>query len=193
MKVNKSTPIYLVLFDYIESRLLNYLAKELTGVFQAEIILGAKQPLPSASFNQYRNQYRASAFLEMLKKMQLNGKVIGISNVDIYIQNFDFIFSVADPSTQVAVVSLTRLTPIYYKMYQDDSVYWMRVLKECIHATGRLYGLEHCYRQECVMHSSNSIMNIDIKSERLCGDCYRLLKEAIENGKFSADETNTVE
>lgn len=172
--------IYLIPFEYIEYRLLNYLSKELLSIFKTDVIFGAKQALPAASYNQYRSQYRASAFLEALQNLKLNGKIIGITNVDIYAPKHDYTFSVADPENKVAIAALTRLQPLYYKTYQDESVFWLRVLKEIIHATARLYGLEHCFRQECVMHASNTIMSIDIKTDRFCGDCRRLLKSAVE-------------
>jgi len=182
------TPIYLVPFEYIESSLLNYLVNELNEFFRVNIVIENKQPLPPASYNQYRNQYRATAFLQALQNLHKQEKTVGICNVDIYASNLDFVFSIAEPSAQVAIVSLTRLRPIYYKMYQDEGVFWMRVLKEIFHALGRIYGLEHCYRQECVMSGSSSIMDIDIKSDRFCGDCRRLIRAAIEKENPITDE-----
>ncbi len=175
-----STPLYLVPFEYIEYRLLNYLAQELGMLFETEVIFGAKQPLPAASYNQYRSQHRANAFLETLQKLNLEGQVIGITNVDIYAPKFDYLFSITNTDTKIAVISVVRMKPVYYKMYQDETVYWLRVLKEAIHAAGRIYGIDHCFRQECVMHSSKTILNIDIKADRLCGDCRRLLQALLE-------------
>jgi archaemetzincin len=176
-------PIYLVPFEHIESPLLHYLENELPRIFPNKNIITGKQSLPKASYNQYRNQYRASAFLQVLQDMHQSGKIIGICNVDIYAHNLDFVFSVAEPSEQVAIISLTRLRPIYYKMYQDESVFFTRIFKETLHALGRAYGIEHCYREQCVMSASSSIMSIDIKTDRFCADCQGLLKTAARKNK----------
>lgn len=172
--------IHIVPFEHIDSMILRYLQKELAGIFDAEIIFERRLPIPQFSLNQYRNQYRTKTFLDALQKVRERGKIVGICSVDIYAKNYDFIFGLADPTSQVAIVSIERLKPSYYGVTQDDSVFLPRVLKETTHELGHLYGLEHCHRTECVMHCSIALIDTDIKSARFCGECQRELSIAIE-------------
>lgn len=184
---NESTRQVLVVpFQHIESLLLNYISNEIKVTFDLSVELVNKQPLPSNSYNQYRDQYRTNAFLDALTRFRKNNNmVIGICDVDIYAPNTEYVFNIADIERKVAVVSITRLKPIYYNMYQDENIFWGRVIKEIFHTLGRLYGLEHCYRAECVMFLSNTILSVDIKSNRFCGDCRKLLQIATERSKVN--------
>lgn len=169
-------PIYIIPFEYIETLILKHLVAELGIIFKTDIIIEPKRGLPKASLNQYRDQHRANAFINSLYNNYEQGKVVGLCDVDIYAQNLDFVFGLADPLAATAVVSLVRLKPSYYGMIQDDSIFCLRCVKETMHELGHLYGLEHCFRQECVMHFSRSIMDTDRKPQRFCGDCRKILQ-----------------
>lgn len=167
--------INLVPFEHIDSMILNYLKNEVSEIFQSPVVISKKLSLPNQALSSYRNQYRAMYFLDMLQSLCVSDKVIGICDVDLYTKDTNFIFGLADPTRSVAVVSFARLKPISYGIYTADNLFLTRLLKEIIHELGHLYGLEHCHREECVMHFSISLIDIDIKDKRFCGKCHSML------------------
>jgi len=178
--VNTKPSIYLVRFEYIDSVIIRHLIKEISEVFQTKVEIRKMLPLPRTAFNSNRNQYRATHFLNSLAKSRVRGKIVGISDVDLYTKNYDFIFGLADPIREVAVVSVLRLKPIVYGLYQDSTLFLARSLKETLHELGHLYGLGHCPRDECAMHFSYSLLETDIKSTHFCSSCKRDLQKAID-------------
>jgi archaemetzincin len=172
--------INLVRFGYVDSAVIRYLAKEIKEIFQINVKIRKSLPIPRTAFNSNRNQYRATQFLNMLATIRTRGKIIGICDVDLYTKNYNYVFGLADPTQESAVISLDRLEPIIYGLYQDDTVFFARALKETMHELGHLYGLEHCHRDECAMHFSYSLLETDIKRTQFCSSCQRELIKATE-------------
>ena len=125
--------------------------------------------IPNASFDPSRKQYNARRVIDLLVKLHGPSKdlLLGIVDVDIYVQRMNFIFGLAQPLRRAAVVSLFRLAGL--KRAE-------RVAKEVVHETAHLLGLEHCPRQDCVMHFSNTVEDTDHKKERLCVNCRRIIE-----------------
>jgi len=46
-----------------------------------------------------------------------------------------------------------------------------------LHELGHTFGLTHCSDPKCVMYFSNSVRNIDMKTDNLCSSCSILLSE----------------
>jgi archaemetzincin len=44
-------------------------------------------------------------------------------------------------------------------------------MKEILHELGHNFGLKHCHDWDCVMHSSTSIEEVDIKGDNYCKVC----------------------
>jgi archaemetzincin len=53
-----------------------------------------------------------------------------------------------------------------------------RIRKEALHELGHTFGLVHCQAQECVMRSSSSVEDIDLKGADFCAECAESLRTA---------------
>lgn len=128
--------------------------------------------VPQDSFFAKRRQYNAGMILNYLSRFRTM-MALGVMKDDIYFQNLNFVFGLASPTAKVAVVSLARLNPEFYGDRQNVELYVSRIRKEVIHEIGHLEGLSHCQTQGCVMNFSNSIFDVDRKSDKFCNLCLK--------------------
>ncbi|MCS7258894.1 MAG: archemetzincin [candidate division WOR-3 bacterium] len=169
--------IVLVPFGHIDSSIINHLSQELDFAFQIPVKFKETQVVPRVAFNLHRNQYRANIFLEVLANLNLSDRALGLTDVDLYNNRHDYVFGATDPQRKVALVSIIRLNPGFYKMLEDIKTYYSRITKEAIYELGFLFNLSKCPQEDCVMHPVANIVDLDLKSERFCGNCSIKLKE----------------
>lgn len=125
-------------------------------------------PLPVGAVTPKR-QWLANALLARLTVPAGFDKVIGVTNVDLVVPPFNFVFGVAEIEGQRAVVSTARLTD------HNAEVTELRALKEILHELGHTLGLPHCPDQTCVAAFSNTIADTDRKGPKFCLKCYQQL------------------
>ena len=120
-----------------------------------------------------RHQYHSTLLLgQLLKNLPEQGdKIIGITDVDIYIPILTFLFGEAQLNGRGAVVSTYRLNTQFYGLPRNDQLLYHRTLKEILHELGHTFGLIHCSDFECVMNSSTYVENIDLKQASFCASC----------------------
>jgi len=85
------------------------------------------------------------------------------------------VFGEAQLDNQAALTSVHRLRQEFYGLPEDERLFFERCEKESLHELGHAFGLVHCREWECVMHSSNSIEQVDLKGGRCCDRCSALL------------------
>jgi len=100
---------------------------------------------------------------------------LGITPLDIYSDGLNFVFGIASPLVRNSIVSYNRL------LTSDKELFISRVRKEITHEMGHVFGLEHCSYPGCVMNFSNSVYEVDLKSENFCPSCRRKLLESLKN------------
>ncbi len=135
------------------------------------------EPLPSEAFDPERNQYHSTSILLKIKRPSQCERLLGIVDVDLYVPGLNFVFGEASPTKGVAIVSLTRLRQEFYGLPPNRGLFLERLKKEAVHEIGHTFGLGHCNNPGCVMSFSNSLIDTDRKSHRLCQQCRRLLSE----------------
>ena len=159
------------------------ISRKLEEIFQLPVIWLPDREMPYAAFNPERNQFLGSYFLKDLLSVKSEGDIVlGIVPYDLYEPDLNFIFGVASPVTQTAVISLYRLHNTFYGLPEDQNLFVERILKEAVHEIGHTLGLPHCPNPTCVMHFSNSIEDTDRKSYYFCPSCYQKVKMAL--GQF---------
>ena len=122
-----------------------------------------------------RQQYNAVQIIESLN-FQKYDKSILITDVDLFIPIFTFVFGLAKLSGDIGIVSIHRLNNIYYGLPEDKDILKSRLIKEIVHELGHLLGLKHCERYDCVMTSSTVVEELDTKGETYCNSCIIQIK-----------------
>ena len=90
-----------------------------------------------------------------------------------------FVSMLPMPDGQAALVSMHRLDAEVYGLPANPDLLFQRLVKEAIHELGHTYSLLHCTLDRCVMASSTYVEGIDMKSERFCDDCLRVLRRKV--------------
>lgn len=126
-----------------------------------------------AVFDPARRQYHSTRLLEQLQAPAAapRKKRLGIADVDLFIPILTFVFGEAQLNNGAAVVSTYRLRQEFYGLPRDEVLLLERTEKEALHELGHTFGLLHCPDFECVMYFSNSIEQIDLKSNNFCQKC----------------------
>lgn len=129
------------------------------------------------SFNPRSGQYYATRILAALEKHARDigkDRLLGVTDLDLYVPNMNFVFGEARLPGRVAVISTHRLRGT--TDYGDAELFPIRVVKEAVHELGHTLGLAHCKTPSCVMYFSNSLRDTDRKGEDCCENCSKKLR-----------------
>jgi archaemetzincin len=120
-----------------------------------------------------RNQYNSSGLLLQLINDIPRGtlKILGVTELDLFIPIFTFLFGEAQLNGKGALVSTHRLRNQFYGIPENEGLLKKRLLKESVHELGHTFGLIHCFTLKCVMNSSTYVEDIDQKSTDFCKFC----------------------
>jgi archaemetzincin len=131
---------------------------------------------PRHAYDARRRQHSSGAILRwLLEKGPPGGKVLGVTDRDLFIPILTYVFGEAQLGGKAAVVSTARLL-------EDVDVFGRRLLverlaKEAVHEVGHAFGLLHCGTPGCVMSRSPAVREVDEKSSELCAECRARLRE----------------
>lgn len=143
---------------------------------------------PQDAFDARRNQHSSTRILAWLKDRHEGAeRVLGVTDVDLFIPILTFVFGEAQLSGRAAVVSTARLgdTPL---IPGEPARIALRLQKEAVHELGHTYGLLHCADAHCAMARSPSLRHVDAKSPALCRTCRARTRELSENGDVHEQE-----
>lgn len=132
------------------------------------------------AYSKERAQYYSTQVIsEVIKKAEfVNDKVIILTEADIYIPVLTFIFGEAQLKGNCSIVSVCRLHEEFYSGITNDTLLLERTIKEILHELGHNFGLIHCINWDCVMHSSTSIEEVDLKGSSYCKVCEKKVRES---------------
>ena len=161
----------------LDRALLKPLAEGLTHRLRVACSIQPDALEAEFALNPLRGQYHST---EILKKIlqrppSETWKVLGVTEMDLYIPVLTYVFGEAQLADGGAVVSTHRLRQEFYGMPTDRDLLHQRLLKEALHELGHTYGLRHCPDYTCVMSASNGVERIDLKRAEFCPSCTRLL------------------
>lgn len=173
--------IVLVPMGEMDYGLVNRLATKLVSIVDSPVDILQGIRIPRESFNPRRNQYYSTVILNKLELLRASPreKILGIMDEDLYVPSVSFVLSEADPQAKAAVISTYRLKQQSLDMSDDEKLYFSRTVKELVHNLGHLLNLRDCRNPKCVMHVSDTLLEADQKSEKLCDNCGR--KARIQN------------
>jgi archaemetzincin len=136
---------------------------------------------PASAFDASRNQYHSSFLLAALLGTfpHHKGKILAITGSDLFVPVLTYVFGEAQLDGKAAIVSSHRLDEQFYGMPENKALFEERIIKEAVHELGHTFGLVHCRRFDCGMHSSTAVEEIDIKSENFCSECEKRLQSSL--------------
>jgi len=165
--------ISLVPVGRVDRALLKPLAEGLTQRLRVACSIQPDGLEAEFAFNPLRRQYHSTEILKKLlqKPPSESWKVLGVTEMDLYIPILTFVFGEAQVSDGGAVVSTHRLRQEFYGLPADQELLRGRLLKEALHELGHTYGLRHCADYLCVMSASHGVERIDLKRAEFCLAC----------------------
>lgn len=119
-----------------------------------------------------REQVDADALLATLEARAAEGDVVlGVTEEDLAIPVFTFVFGRARVGGRAALVSLARLDPAFYGLPADEDATLARAVREALHELGHVAGLAHCDGPACLMRFAGSIEKADLRGAGFCRAC----------------------
>jgi archaemetzincin len=162
--------ITLVPLHFQKSFLLDFLKTNIPGITGISTAIQNHNINLDPFFDSNRGQYDASKIIQAFEKENSSLSII-CTTVDLFIPIFTFVFGLAKLGGDVGIVSSHRLENQFYGLPDNEELLSQRLLKEVIHEFGHLMGLRHCPHFDCVMASSTSADDVDIKKPIYCSTC----------------------
>lgn len=120
-----------------------------------------------------RDQWDADRLLALVEERCADNRciVVGVTEFDLAVPIFTFVFGRAKHGGRAAVVSLARLRPEFHGEPPDPAVFARRAVAEILHELGHVAGLGHCRDASCLMHFSPTVEAIDVRGGSFCRPC----------------------
>jgi archaemetzincin len=125
---------------------------------------------PDEAYDPRRKQWSSTRILSWLAQAGPQGRILGVTDLDLFIPILTFVFGEAQVGGRTAVVSTARLAE---PGLADPRIVLERLSKESVHEVGHVFGLLHCETPRCVMGRSPSVRDVDLKRGELCPACRR--------------------
>jgi len=146
--------------------------------FNTKCLLSTRYMDLSRFFDPVRSQYNANEIIQQLLPLAEEGdKVVGVTDLDLFIPVLSYIFGQAYLGGAAALVSGHRLENRRYGLADDPKLFSERLLKCILHELGHAFGLKHCLQPGCVMVSATYVEELDQKSDLFCAGCRLELKQ----------------
>lgn len=170
--------IFVAPLKFYSAVLLQKIVTELSKRFYSDVhVIELKINLDDF-FSIERGQYFSTQIIAEAMKLTdgFNGKIILLTDVDIFVPVLTFIFGEAQLNGKHSILSVCRLHEEFYSGISNETLLFERTIKEALHELGHCYGLRHCIDWDCVMHSSPGIEEVDIKGNTFCRKCLAMVE-----------------
>lgn len=173
--------LYLAPVVFSNKQLLDRIMETLQQTFKTYVSKVSLSIDTDSLYSFERRQYFSTGFIEQSIKqtVHIEGKVLLITDLDIYVPVLTFLFGEAQLRGKHSIVSVFRLHEEFYSGATNNELLFERTIKEVYHELGHNFGLIHCHNWDCVMHSSNNIEEVDLKGNIYCKSCFDLLNKSL--------------
>ena len=175
-------PLCILRLGPVEGEVLDALEVGLWRAFGCAIERLGGQQEPIFAFDRERQQYNSHMVLREAAASVPRGasRLLAVTGVDLFIPMLSFVFGQAQVGGAAALISVARLRQEFYGVRSNPRLTCLRAVKEGIHEVGHTLGLAHCRDRRCPMSLSNSIRQVDEKSDELCENCSMRIQDAIK-------------
>lgn len=165
--------IKIVTVGAVEQNLLDYLSLTLPERFGGPCVEMSVNLDTVEIYDRKRRQYQSTKLLARLCEIASadGAKVLGVTDLDLFIPIFTFVFGEAQVGGCAALISTHRLRQEFYGLPEDKRLLFARAEKEAVHELGHAFGLAHCRSFDCVMRFSNSVEQVDLRPCHFCQSC----------------------
>jgi archaemetzincin len=167
-----------------DSGMIDHVQMHVQRAFDLPVRIFEDPARPQGTLDPRRRQHASGRVLKwLLENGPPRSKVLGITDVDLFIPILTFVFGEAQLGGSAAVVSTARLKeplPV-----PDPRLVIERLAKEAIHELGHAMGLLHCAAHDCAMGRSASVRDVDSKRGSLCSGCRAQLRARAAAGGSS--------
>ena len=185
-RVPARTAIHLMRVGEVAEPLLEDLRQGLEQQLRVPCEILAEGLAPTFAFHEQRQQYNSSDILARLgerldrgfSQHEANGeesfkpwRLLGVTELDLYIPILTFVFGEAQVGGRCAVVSTHRLRQEFFGLPPDEPLLRERLLKEAVHELGHTFALKHCEDYRCAMAAAHAVEWIDLKGSAFCSAC----------------------
>ena len=164
-----------------EPGMIDHVAMHVQHAFGVPVKVLDDPARPVGTLDARRRQHASGRVLKwLLENAPDRAKVLGVTDVDLFIPILTFVFGEAQLGGKAAVVSTARLkepVPV-----ADARLVIERLAKEAIHELGHAMGLVHCSTPDCAMGRSASVRDVDTKRGVLCSGCRADLRARAAGG-----------
>jgi len=169
--------IYILPIEPIDAPVLDFLEGALFQAFQIKVKFDNRKIDASTAYDQKRNQYNSSNLLSqiIMKPPSDSVRLLGVTDADLFIPIFTFLFGEAQLDGPGAIISTQRLHNRFYGLPDNQKLLLERAKKEAIHELGHTFGLVHCFDPFCVMRLSTYVEDVDQKTAEFCNNCRSIL------------------
>jgi len=173
--------LHLLPIGPVDLELLDWLALALYEKFRVKTEILSPALDPSFALHAERQQYHSSEILASMQRFIKGStwRLLGITQLDLYIPILTFVFGEAQLGGASAIVSYHRLRQEFYGLPPDRDLLANRLLIEAVHELGHTLRLTHCHDYQCAMAPSHAVEWIDIKDSGFCDDCLARALEVV--------------
>ena len=159
----------------VDAAMMEHVRLHLAQAFGRPAVLWDSPARPADTLDPKRRQHATSRFLKwLLASGPAEGKVLGVTDQDLFIPILTYVFGEAQLGGTAAVCSTARLAEGIE--LTGPRLLTERLAKEAVHEVGHAPGLHHCDTPACVMGRSAGLRGVDEKSHLLCNVCRQRLE-----------------
>jgi len=152
-----------------DPRPLEDLAAHVSRVFEQTVRVDTVPERPGDAYDARRRQFSSGRILQWLvgRLPEDGSKVLGVTDVDLFMPVLTFVYGEAQLGGHAAVVSTARL----WAGPDGRRLVRARLVTESVHELGHTFGLVHCRTPRCAMARSINLATVDEKRPTFCAEC----------------------